>query len=189
MFVFSLFSTSYLFKRISFSTDLMRQSVCVCDLCVAVGGVCMHLLMECVCMELLMPLRVSLTCACRHVDQSMNTFVFACVCVNLSVCECASECTAVLVKGPLQLKWKCMQWPTPKWVPLYPTGHILWGKGENKRVCVYKWERVRDTDTDDPLLCIHLDTKLPQTLLIGLVGHRVPTNNQFLLVLTKPSCI
>lgn len=71
-----------LISHISFSTDLMRQLVCVCIVCakcMVVGGVCMHLLMDCVCMELLIPQRVSLACACRHVDQSMNRFVFVCV--------------------------------------------------------------------------------------------------------------
>lgn len=75
---------------------------------------------------------------CMQARRPVHEYFCVCLCVNLSVCECASGCTVVFVKGPLQLKWKCMQWPTPKWVPFYPTGHILWGEGANKpvRVCV-----------------------------------------------------
>ena len=138
--------------------------MCVCVawswvtcVCACVCGAC-----EWDCQRLLRPGGYRLL-VCGHVCQSVSTFV----CVRVCHCECECVSTAVFVKAPLQLKWKCMQWPTPKWVPFYPAGHILWGIA-NKPVCVCVCVCVCVS-----LLGIHLSTELQRTLLIGLVAHRV----------------
>lgn len=152
-----------------------------------VGGVCMHPLMECVCMELLMPLRVSLACGCRHVGQSMNSFLSACVCESVCVQVCVwLYCRLCQRTPPIKVEMHAVTYSQMS--PFLPDRPHSMRKGSKQTcVCVCDWvsEWVRVRDTDGPLLCIHLNTKLPQTLLIGLVAHHVHTNNHFLLFLTK----
>lgn len=157
MFVFSLLSASYLFKHISFSIGLMRQSVCVCFVCVkcmAVTRVCMHMLMECVCMELLMSLRVSLACACRHVGRSVNTFVSACVCESVCVRVCVwVYCRFCQRTPPIKVEMHAVTYSQMS--PFLPDRPHSMRKG-SKQICVCvcecEWARESERDRRPPAL-------------------------------------